>query len=527
MDEILSSHNLLASTSLKRSDLLDQAAADGRIIRINVIRNHSFELIAATLDAFLALSDLRAEFSYSDYDDAFSLTALSEPADLHLLWVDLDRYDAQGQAYIIERLNTLGKTTTAPVIFAALGGEVLPEDSLCSEAIRDIATKIGDGFYDLRLASFTGTRCSPAACLEISRFLGLRLIPSLLTPHLKAVVVDLDNTLYQGVLGEDGIDGVVLQEGHIALQQKLADLAAQGIFICIASKNEEQDALDLFTQRQDFPLRPNMITKFMVNWDKKSKNISEIECFLNIHHSSMLFVDDNMGELFDVTQQLPDIKVLWASPDSTANARALENFPGLLKNSVSAEDLIRSKDVQANEERRRLQEQMAPEDYLRSLEVVLEFRINDPEQINRVAELSNKTNQFIFNYRRYSIQEVTRLSSGEKSCVVTISMRDKLVNSGIIGAVLAELKDGVVCIDDVFVSCRALGRGLNEIILLGALKCACDKLGSHTVQVGFQHGERNRPAAEFISSHLKEHVEVAAEFNYTFPQGIVEILVES
>lgn len=527
MDEILKAHNFLASLSLKRSDLLDQAAMDGRVIRIDVIRNHSFELIAGTLDAFLSLSGLRAEFNYSDYDDAFSLTALNNAADLHLLWVDLDRYDAQGKTYIHERLNALVKTATTPVIFAAIGEESGAEASYCNQVICEIATQMGDKFYDLRLASFTGTRCSPAACLEISRFLGLRLIPSLLAPCLKAVVVDLDNTLYQGVLGEDGINGVVLQEGHIALQQKLVDLAAQGLFICIASKNEEQDALDLFAQRQDFPLRPDMITKFMVNWDKKSKNIHELEQFLNIHHSSMLFVDDNMGELFDVTQQLPGIKVLWASPDSAANARALKNFPGLLKNSVSAEDLIRSKDVQANEERRRMQEQMAPEDYLRSLEVVLEFKVNDPEQVNRVAELSNKTNQFIFNYRRYSLQEVMKFSSGENSCVVAISMRDKLVNSGIIGAVLAELKDGVVYVDDVFVSCRALGRGLNEIILLGALECVCNKLGSHKIQVGFQCGERNQPASKFVSMYLKDYIEVAADFNYTFPQGIVEVLVES
>lgn len=523
MDKLLEFHSLTSSQDLKRSDLIGRGDEQARNLKINVIRNHSFELVAATLNAFLEISGLKAEFSYSDYDDAFANADFSTGADAHILWVDLSRYDDNGREHIAARLNELGQSATDPVVIVPIGADFEAQEPLFKADVTPIITRLGDKFFDERLADFTGTRCSPGACMEMSRLLGLRIIPAVILPGLKAVVVDLDNTLYKGVLGEDGAEGVVLEPGHIALQQKLVELAGQGFFICVASKNEAEDAEHLFNSRTDFPLRPEHVTKFMVNWDSKSSNIQGLEKFLNIHHSSMLFVDDNMGELFEVGNALPDIKQFWASPDSEANARGVSIYPGLLKSKVSAEDAARSKDVQANEERRRMREQMSPEDYLRSLEIKISFKANHPEQVTRVSELSRKTNQFIFNYRRYSLAEVKAAAESPSSCVMTVSMSDKLIDSGIIGCLIGHKHDDTLQVEDMFVSCRALGRGLDDVVVLGAIKCAADQLGCTKIGIEFQKGDRNGPAEDFVAKYLNEHAKVASELDYKFPQGIVEI----
>ncbi|MES0862932.1 HAD-IIIC family phosphatase [Ruegeria sp. SCPT10] len=523
MDKLLEIHKLTSSQSLRRSDLIDRADAQARNLKIDVVRNHSFELVAATINSFLAVAGLKADFSYSDYDDAFANADFAADADAHIIWVDLERYDEKGRKHIIARLNELSQNAVKPVIVAPVGANFEAEDPLVKADFSSIMDHLGGKFFDERLASFTGTRCSPAACMEMSRLLGLCTIPAVILPGLKAIVVDLDNTLYKGVLGEDGAAGVILEPGHIALQQKLTELARQGFFVCIASKNEAEDVEKLFKVRGDFPLRPEHVTKFMVNWESKSSNIQSLEKFLNIHHSAMLFIDDNMGELFEVSNKLPDIKMLWASPDSASNARSVGVYPGLLKSKVSAEDVARSKDVQANEERRRLREQMSPEAYLRSLEIKISFQLNHPDQITRVSELSRKTNQFIFNYKRYSLAEVKAAAGNPSSCVMTVSMSDKLIDSGIIGCLVGHKHGDTLNVEDMFVSCRALGRGLDEVVVLGAIKCAADQLKCSKVQVAFQKGERNGPAADFVENNLKAQTAAASELQYTFPQGIVEI----
>ena len=128
-------------------------------------------------------------------------------------------------------------------------------------------------FFNMK---FSGTKLSSLTCIEVSKDLGLNYIPSLLKPNLKGIIVDLDNTLYKGVLGEDGIEGITLTLGHKNLQNSLKKLKDQGFFLCVASKNNEQDVIDLFKKREDFPLSLNDFTKVYANWNSKSESIGLI-----------------------------------------------------------------------------------------------------------------------------------------------------------------------------------------------------------------------------------------------------------
>jgi FkbH-like protein len=391
--------------------------------------------------------------------------------------------------------------------------------------LESVKEKLGDQFTDPRLESFSGTKLSAKACMEISKNLGLNYIPALLKPSIKAVIVDLDNTLYDGVLGEDGIEGITLTDSHKRLQQKLKELANKGFFLCIASKNNESDVLSLFNQRIDFPLKINDFTKICASWDDKTDSIYKISRFLNIGTESMLFIDDNIGELFNANEAYPNLHTIWARDDANITLKVLSNYPGLLKLKQHKEDSIRRQDVIANQERNKLRDSMSKEEYIKTLGIELTFHIDNIEQATRVAELANKTNQFIFSYKRYGQEAIKSLMMAKESMVITVSLKDKLSDSGIIGTCVFIHHDDYIELEECFVSCRALGRGIDEIIVLGAIVQAQNFFGDKKLKVNFIKGERNLPAETFVLSFLSNNVSQENYFSYTIPKELFSIKV--
>lgn len=498
--------------------------------RIGVYRNHSFELIEHTIGAFLDYAEMSVQFDYSDYDDSLSFANLNQTTDLLILWLDLSRYNnlQNINGFVIERIRYLESIYPNPILFVPFAGDCsYQSERVTCFSLDSIESTLGSRFYDERMEPFSGTKMSAAACLLVSEQLGLRYLPALLKPSLKAIIVDLDNTLYQGVLGEDGIDGIVLTEGHISLQQQLKSLATQGLFLCIASKNEERDVISLFDERKDFPLRKDDFTKICANWNSKAQSIEEIARYLNINPDSMLFIDDNMGELLAVAEAFPQIKLIHALDDAQITCRILSMYPGLLRLHSHREDKLRKGDVQANAIRRRLQGTSSPEEYLRSIGTKITFSLNNAQQAARISELANKTNQFIFCYRRYSLSEVMSLIQRDDAVVVTASLSDNLSDSGIIGVCVAFKQKGFVEIDECFVSCRALGRGLDEIIVLGMFSCAIKQFGVNRLKINFVAGERNHPAGQFVEKKLHNFIESDEVFDYQVPQNVVEVEVLS
>ena len=174
-------------------------------------------------------------------------------SDLLILKIDFTRYSIENlDAFIKERMNSLKKEYKKPILLIPFGHNFkLNDKQIVNYNLDKIENKLGEKYTDLRLEKFSGTKLSSLTCIEVSKDLGLNYIPSLLKPNLKGIIVDLDNTLYKGVLGEDGIEGVTLTPGHKNLQNSLKKLKDQGFFLCVASKNNEQDVIDLFKKRED------------------------------------------------------------------------------------------------------------------------------------------------------------------------------------------------------------------------------------------------------------------------------------
>lgn len=474
---------------------------------VQVFRNHSFEMVEHTIGAYLDYADIGVRFDYSGYDDSFSFDGLNASADLILVWIDMTRYSGDVASNIlhscVKRLETY---TIKPVLIVPFGMDIdLKGVNITVFNLSGIAEELGQQFTDLRAQSVSGTPLSSNAMMRISRELGLIYFPALLRPALKAVILDLDNTLYSGVLGEDGIEGIVLTDGHLSLQRKLKELSDKGLFLCIATKNDEDQVFNLFEKRKDFALQKEDFTIICASWDSKADSIEKIIHFLNINPDSILFVDDNIGELAAVHMAYPQIKLIHAYEDGERTQRVVAEFPGLFRFAHSAEDALRKFDVQANELRQQMKQTMDTFEYLRSLELGLLYSHDKMAQVARIVELANKTNQFIFSYKRYTQAEVKKMMRSPDYTVVTVSMTDKLSESGLISVCVGSRKDGYTEIEECFISCRALGRGIEHLIVLEAIR-QISEIFCQPIRVAFCQGERNKPAQKFVQSYLKEYL---------------------
>lgn len=496
---------------------------------VYVYRNHSFELIEKNLSPYLDYANLSIDFKYSDYDDSLSFFDLDTSADLVVLWLDLSRYENNDATDFIESRLVNLKSIYQKNIFLVtfLGSYERNDDKIVYYSIDKWKDSLKSDFQDLRLEKFSGTKMSMALTSLIAKDLGLNYFSSLLRANLKCIVLDLDNTLYKGVLGEDGIEGVELSQGHNLLQKRISELALSGFFVCVVSKNDQQDVDNLFKNRNDFPLKRDSLTIVKASWEPKAVAIAEVAAELNIGIDSVLFVDDNLGEVLSVKQVFPEIKSILAKDDANITLDILNNYPGLLKLGTTFEDTLRVIDSKANSERLQMMKNSSKDEFIKQMEIEFEFLINPIDHAYRIHELANKTNQFIFNYKRYSKNEIETLMLSPESVVVAVKVKDKLSESGIIGAVVLT-KDSSgehAILDECFVSCRALGRGVDSIVVDGAILVGLEKINMKKLYVSIETGERNAPATSYYRANL-EHFKTPCLFNYVFPTRLINFTVK-
>lgn len=482
-----------------------------KIYQIKVYRNHSFEFIENLIHPFFLYNDYDVNFSYSDYDDSLTFNDINAKYDAFLLWIDVSRYNSSDiKGFIESRVDFLLGLVKKPILLCITGNipkldtpiPIIYVDSLQNNL------KQQDSFFDERREKFTGTRISSTGAVEVAKELGIKFIPYILRRFVKAVVIDLDNTIYNGILGEDGVKSLTLTRGHFLLQQHISFLAKHGIFVCISSKNELEDVKELFSQRTDFPLRYDDFAIINASWDTKSSSILDIVTKLNIGIDSVLFIDDNIGELIEVVTHFPEINFINALPDGEQTYNILVNFPGLFRENGSVEDSLRLKDAKANLKRKQLISTMSKESYLKSLKMGLTIKINDISGIERISELSNKTNQFIFMYQRYTVNSVKDIMQNKNFVVLSFHLKDQLSDSGMIGALFLQKESDTssfAILDELFISCRALGRGIETIIINEAILLGLQVLNVKKLRVNFLEGPRNKPAKNFYDNFLSKY----------------------
>lgn len=525
----LALQEMLFEKPLDRSTLLRYRSTAKKEYHVQVFRNHSFEFIAHMMGAYLDYARMGIDFYYSGYDDSFSFWDLNAAADMVLIWIDATRYHSTSvQEFINERVEALRQRYLGPVLIVSYGAELsFLQIGVTVWNLTEVQEQLGTNITEERTQSVTGTALSGDAMLAIAKTLGLRYFPALLQPPMKAIVVDFDNTLYEGVLGEDGIESLRLTEGHRRLQSKLMEFSQQGLFLCAATKNDPADIQTLLRERTDFPLQASCFTKIAASWGKKSSAVLEIAQFLHIGADSILFIDDNIGELAAMEAVFPRIGLLQAMDNANLTYEILSNYPRLFKVNKTAEDSVRRTDIIAEADRETMQRALSREDFLRSLKVQLTFEIQNPAQVIRISELANKTNQFIFNYKRYKQAEIEKMFCSPSYVVVAASLSDRLSDSGLIGVCVGKLETDYVLLEECFISCRALGRGIEDVIVCTAIQNILQCAQRSKLLVCFQKGTRNQPAETFVNTYLVDFLDRPAEFTYEIPKDLLQIQIQN
>jgi FkbH-like protein len=335
----------------------------------------------------------------------------------------------------------------------------------------------------------------------------------------KCVAVDLDNTLWGGVIGEDGMNGIRLGQeypgaAHQELQRTLLDLARRGILLAVCSKNNPADALEAIDGHPGMLLKARDFAAMRINWNEKSQNLREIAAELNIGLDTIAFLDDNPVERQHIREQAPEAIVIELPPDPIHYARAVRACPWFERLTLSAEDRQRGEFYAAQRERAELEQSVSSkEDFYRSLEQVAEITQVNGQTLARVAQLTQKTNQFNLTTRRYTEQQVEQMLSSPEWRVWSLRVTDRYADNGLVGVAIARTEGEVCEIDTFLMSCRVIGRTV-ETALLARLAADARQRGAKLLQGWFLPTKKNAPAQEFYREH-------GFEPSTTTPEGVL------
>jgi len=483
--------------------------------QINVWRNHAFEPLEALIQPYARFGGWIPDFQLGAYDDSLSFVGHG-PASTELIWFDPDRLapDQYTPDWLATRVAALRALSRAPIVVATWARETVQAaelqrivDAIPATFLADLgaeAAVAGVPLLDPRSALVAGTPLSSGCHVTIARKLACHWLAAAVLPPIKAVALDLDNTLHQGVLGEDGVDGVVLTEAHAELQRQVAELSQRGIFVALVSRNEKEDVRALFEQRSDYPLQWQDFSATEISWGDKADALIRVANSLRIGLDAVLFIDDNIGELASVALKVPSVHTLQAHDDPALTLRSLQYYPGLWRWKTEADDLKRVQDLQANAERESLAQTLIdPSEYFRRLQVTLRFRHDPTDQLGRLADLCRKTNQFNLGLRRFTEAELADLLARPFACIASVQLSDRLSDSGVIAVLVAEKHGSDLRIEELCISCRAMGRRLEDTIVLSALRAMPLFTDVSTITFRVRHGPRNQPASEWLESLLE------------------------
>jgi amino acid adenylation domain-containing protein/FkbH-like protein len=317
-------------------------------------------------------------------------------------------------------------------------------------------------------------------------------------PPYKVIVLDCDQTLWCGVCGEDGPKGVLLDAPHEKLQQFMRAQHSAGMLLCLCSKNNEADVLEVFEQRVAWPLRREHFAAWRLNWLRKSENLKSLARQLQLGLDSFILVDDNPVECAEIEANCPEVLVLQLPADSSLIPAFLDHCWAFDRLKVTEEDRRRGERYRQNRQRDELlAKSPSLAEFLEGLELRVEFASMSEAQLPRVSQLTQRTNQFNCTAKRLTETDLHARPAGSE--VVTVQVRDRFGDYGLVGVMIYRIETSALAVDSFLLSCRALGRGV-EHRMLACLGETARARGMDWLDVHFVRTEKNLPALEFLES---------------------------
>jgi FkbH-like protein len=356
---------------------------------------------------------------------------------------------------------------------------------------------------DPRFEAIAQVYFSPAGNRPLSK-LWFRALRSLERPQKKVCVVDLDNTLWGGILGEDGLDGLQMADSGSGLayrrfQLSLLELRRSGILLAVCSKNNSQEAIEALQSHPDCLLRPTDFAHMEIGWGLKSEAIVRTAEKLSLGLDSFVFIDDSPVEREEVARALPSVEVLDFPSDSTGLVSTLSEYPGFDSLRQTDEDRKRA-DAYVHEAQRSAIKAISksPEEFYRSLGLQLGIFSVRAEQAGRLHQLLMKTNQFNLTTRRISDEAFRVLLGDSTHMVIGLRVSDRFGDSGITGlAIIDQGRHDAWTVRDFLLSCRVLGRTVENAFLSWLIARAA-RAGVNSVAIQYMASGRNQVAHGFL-----------------------------
>ena len=322
----------------------------------------------------------------------------------------------------------------------------------------------------------------------------------------KCIVLDLDNTLWGGIVGEDGFDGIELGDtpngkAFVEFQKELFSLWNQGIILAINSKNNVEDAMKVISEHPNMVLREKNFANIQINWDDKAINLKKIADEINIGLNSIVFFDDDKINCERIKQEFPEVLTVNLPNDPSEFSPILKELNDFHVLQRTDEDKKRGEMYAQQRERKKFEKSISNlDDFLKDLDIRVNIKRSNDYLIPRISQLTLKTNQFNLTTKRYQEEEIRNLSNDKKFTVGCAQVLDKFGDNGITGVFIIEKNTKFWLIDTFLLSCRIMGRGVENAIISQILKDAKDE-GVDEVKAQFIPTPKNKPAENFLSDY--------------------------
>lgn len=426
---------------------------------------------------------------------------------------NMDAVNSNGRVAFVNRLNALFAE------YAAANENFYMQDIQYLSACYGL-DKWGDSFY---WHMYKYALCVPA--IPALSYNLANIIKSVYGKNKKAYVLDLDNTLWGGVVGDDGPENIEIGQEtsmgqvYAEFQSYLKEQKQIGIMLNVSSKNEEENALAGLS-RPDSVLKPDDFMVIKANWEPKSKNVAEIAAELNIGTDSLVFVDDNPAEREIIRQNLPGVAV----PEMDKPEEYLKTLDrsGFFEvTGLSEDDTKRNEMYKANQERKKMQDNFADYgEYLKSLDMKAEIGAFVPLYMARIAQLTNKSNQFNLTTKRLSQADIEHMAEDSSYITLYGKLADKFGDNGVVSVVIGKIKEDALHIDLWLMSCRVLKRDM-EFAMMDRLTEECKKRGITHIYGYYYPTAKNKMVENFYGLQgftLKNRDDEGnAEWEYEIP----------
>ena len=402
---------------------------------------------------------------------------------------NLDCYDIHGKTHFINRLNQA---------FASEAREIA---NLYINDINYLSAYVGlKTWFDRSLWYQAKYAVSLEAIPELAFNLS-KIMMAIFGQSKKCLLLDLDNTCWGGVIGDDGVDGIVLgnetaiAEAYQTFQKYVKALKERGVTLAVCSKNDVANAKEGFSH-PDAVLKVEDFTSFKANWEPKHHNIDAIAKEINIGIDSLVFVDDNPVERDIVSSQLPSVMVPDIGDDIVAYIDYLDKNGYFEPISLSQDDVQRNKYYADN--KKRVEEEASYgsyDDFLRSLKMTAEIKVFTALYLERIAQLTNKTNQFNLTTKRYASAQIEQIANDESYIKLYGKLTDKYGDNGLIAIMIGKLKEQELHIELWLMSCRVLKRDM-EFAMLDAVVKVCETRGVLQIVGYYYESVKNKMVSE-------------------------------